>query len=89
MKKTNYFSTAIAEWLDELEHMGKDCRTLELDGDRVKLRITPCKLPGNEGGCVALLTVKAGEAGCVSDFLFHTADDVKSIARLADTISAL
>ena len=62
MKKTNYFSTAIAEWLDELEHMGKDCRTLELDGDRVKLRITPCKLPGNEGGCVALLTVKAGES---------------------------
>ncbi len=89
MKKTNYFSMAIAEWLDDLERLGKDCRTLELDEKRVKLRIAPCKLPGNEGGCIALLTVKAGDAGCVSDFLFHTADDVKSIARLADTIASI
>lgn len=89
MKKTNTFAEIVEEWLDDLEHMGEDCRTLETETERVKLRIAPCKLPGNEGGCVALLTVKAGEAGCVSDFLFHTAEDVKSIARLADTISAL
>ena len=89
MKKTTYFSDSAKLWLADLARLGTDCRVYEVESGCVKLRMAPCELPGNECGFVALLTVQAGEAGCVSDFLFYTVDDVKSLARLADTISTL